>query len=96
MFPWPIFTKTASQQEAVEAAKAKLEEHKQARIAAEKLLVQKMAELKALAHEEESKIKTQVKEKMTDSVVRIEEDTAAALKELQQKQALLRERDFMI
>eukprot|EP01022_Parablepharisma_sp_SALTPOND_P016748 TRINITY_DN2528_c2_g1_i1.p1 TRINITY_DN2528_c2_g1~~TRINITY_DN2528_c2_g1_i1.p1 ORF type:complete len:541 (+),score=91.05 TRINITY_DN2528_c2_g1_i1:1279-2901(+) len=83
-------------QAAVEAAKEKLEEYKNAHVTAKKLLYEKLEELKALASEEEVKIKTQVKEKMEDSVVRIGEEIEVAQKSLKEKQALLKERDFMI
>jgi len=55
-----------------------------------------VAELKALASQEETKIKLQVKDKMEESVKRIDEDIIIANEQLKQKQALLKERDFMI
>ena len=83
-------------QEAIVAAKEKLEEHKNARIAAEEQLAEKLGELKAIADEADGKIKAQVKEKTEVSAKRIEEATAKCAEELNQKKALLQERDFMV
>lgn len=80
----------------MEAAKAKLEEHKNSRIGVETAVEEKLGELRAVVLTEDEKIRAQVKEKMGDPVRQIEEEVAESRKQLQRKQALLKERDFMI
>lgn len=55
-----------------------------------------MAELKAIVLDEDEKIKTKVKATMEDPVKQIEQEVIECQKKLEQKQALLKERDFMI
>jgi len=80
----------------MEAAKAKLEEHKNSRINVEAVVEEKLADLRAVVLAEDEKIRAQIKEKMGDPVRQIEEEVTVARKILQKKQALLKERDFMI
>lgn len=52
--------------------------------------------MRELAGAEEVKIKTQVRDKMDETIKRIEEETTISAADLGRKQALLKERDFMI